>query len=45
VFDHANKEAHMRRFAHLALLTGIFLAVAAILPLVALAGGGDPTGI
>ena len=51
VIDHSTREAEMRRITecsfvfHTSLVTGFILVLAAVLPLAALAGGGDPGGI
>ena len=50
VIDHSTREAEMRRITQstfgirLALMTSFISVVAVLLPLVALAGTGDPTG-
>jgi hypothetical protein len=49
--NHSSKEHEMRRnILHslglrVSMLTGLVLVLAAVMPLVALAGTGDPTGI
>jgi hypothetical protein len=51
VIDHSDWEAEMRRITQstfvfrTSLLTGIIFVLAAVLPMAALAGGGDPSGI